>query len=291
MIYVSTTYPKKEKTNLQQTLSQLMKLDIDGIEIGSTHYFQTQQQFKKIIKNNIKNKKILIHNFFPPISDMNFIINIASLDKALHSKSMEIIMNNIDFCKNIGSDLYTIHPGFLSTAIPSFDFEKNNYDFNFSTSNINNYNKAFDKMLYSLKKIVRHAKSQNVKIAIETEGSFKKKQFLIMQRPKEFKILFNEIPRHLMVNANLSHIYLASKVFKFSIKNFLNFLKPKIAAIELSSNNGIDDQHMPLKKNCINLQHLKLLKINKPVILEFRNCNLKQLKKSINILKNFNAKN
>lgn len=291
MIYVSTTYPKKKKTNLLTVLSELSKLDIDGIEIGSTHYYQTQQHFKTIIKNNIQNKKILIHNFFPPISNMNFVINIASLDKAIHSKSMEIIMNNIDFCKSIESDLYTIHPGFLSHATPSLNFKKNNYDFDFSHRNIANYKKAFEKMIYSLKIIVKYAKSKKVKIAIETEGSIKKKKFLIMQRPEEFKILFNEIPRHLMVNANLSHIYLASKAFKFSIKKFLNYLKPKIAAIELSSNNGKDDQHLPLRKNCVNLKFLKFLNIKKPVILEFRNCNFKQLKKSIDNLKHINAKN
>ena len=38
-----------------------------------------------------------------------------------------------------------------------------------------NYNLAFKNMLSSLKKIVHFAKSKKVKVAIETEGSFKKK--------------------------------------------------------------------------------------------------------------------
>ena len=109
----------------------------------------------------------------------------------------------------------------------------------------------------------------------------------MMQEPKEFKKLFKEIPNNLMINANLSHIYLASKCFKFSIKKFLSDLKPKIAAVELSSNNGLDDQHLPLKPNCVNLDNLKFLRIKKPIILEFRNSNLSQIKKSISILKKY----
>ena len=38
-----------------------------------------------------------------------------------------------------------------------------------------NYTLAFKHMLNSLKKIIDFAKEKNVKIAIETQGSFKKK--------------------------------------------------------------------------------------------------------------------
>ena len=290
MIYVSTTYPKKVKTRLEDVLLELKNLEIDGIEIGSTHYYQNKKDFKNIIKKYVKNRKILIHNFFPPIIDTDFVINLASKDKIIHKKSLDMIINNIDFCKSIDAKLYTIHPGFLSTPSPAINFKKNNYDFNFA-SKASNYNEAFNKMIFSLKKIVNYAKNKKIQVAIETEGSIKKKNFLLMQQPREFKKLFDEISDNLMVNLNLSHMHLASKSYNFSIKNFLNYLKPKIAAIEISSNNGIDDQHLPLKKNCINLEYLKYLNLKKPVILEFRNSNLSQIKKSITILKKINYEN
>ena len=50
MIYVSTTYPKKEKTRLEDVLFEQKTLEIDGIEIGSTHYYQNKNEFKNIIK-------------------------------------------------------------------------------------------------------------------------------------------------------------------------------------------------------------------------------------------------
>ena len=105
-------------------------------------------------------------------------------------------------------------------------------------------------MLSSLKKIVNFAKDQGVKVAIETEGSFRKKSLLLMQRPKEFKELFKYFkPNDLGVNLNIGHLNLAAKVFNFSKVEFVKKLKPYILAIELSHNNGVEDQHLPLKKN------------------------------------------
>ena len=43
MIFVSTTFSKQKKTNLEKVLNQLNKLEIDGIEIGSTHKYETKK--------------------------------------------------------------------------------------------------------------------------------------------------------------------------------------------------------------------------------------------------------
>ena len=60
-------------------------------------------------------------------------------------------------------------------------------------------------------------------------------------------------------------------------------LKPYITAIELSHNNGIEDQHLPFKKNewywkiINNPDFSKIYKI-----LEFRNTNIAKIKQVIN---------
>ena len=81
-------------------------------------------------------------------------------------------------------------------------------------------------MLSSLKKIVNFAKDQGVEVAIETEGSFRKKNLLLMQRPNEFKELFKYFkPNDLGVNLNIGHLNLASKAFNFSKFKFVEKLK------------------------------------------------------------------
>ena len=138
-------------------------------------------------------------------------------------------------------------------------------------------------MILSLKKIVNFAKKKDVKIAIETEGSFKKRNFLLLQRPEEYKNLFKFFsPKDIGINLNIGHLNLASNAFSFSKSKFVDMLKPYIVAIELSHNNGIEDQHLPLKKN---QWYWKI--INDPdfsemyKILEFRNTSIEKIKRVI----------
>ena len=282
MIFVSTTYFKKERSKLIEPFSQLVKLPIDGIEVGSTHLYEKKIKLKKIIKNSNK-KKIFLHNFFPPLKNKNFVINISSENKKIRDKSIDIVIDNINFSKSVNAELYTFHPGFLSLPIPKTDFRNSNYDFNFSKKKYS-YPLAFKNMLNSLKKITNHSKSKKIKIAIETEGSISKKKFLLMQRPSEFKRLFRFIPENLFINLNVAHTSLAAKAFNFSFSDFLKVTKDKIAAIELSCNDGINDQHLPINSKSPNLKYLKFFK-NIPIILEYRNTSLKTLKKSIKIIK------
>ena len=139
-------------------------------------------------------------------------------------------------------------------------------------------------MLLSLSKIVEFAKKNKVRIAIETEGSYKKKDVLLMQKPEEYKKLLKYFkPKELGINLNIGHLNLASKAFKFSKSKFINIIKPYVVAMELSHNNGKEDQHLPLKKG---KWYWKI--INDPYfsnvykILEFRNTDIKRIKKVIN---------
>ena len=145
-------------------------------------------------------------------------------------------------------------------------------------------------MLNSLKKIVDFAKEKNVKIAIETEGSFKKKNLLLMQKPEEYKKIFKFFkPRELGVNLNIGHLNLASKAFKFSKTKFVEEIKDYIVAIELSHNNGIEDEHLPIKKKAWYWKILSNKKFSAiPKILEFRNCGINKIKKSLDLLKKTN---
>jgi len=280
MILVSTTYYKKNSSCLETVLLELSNLDIDGIEIGSTHKYNSRNNFKKIFKK-ISTKNIFIHNFFPPPRDSNFLINIASANKKIRENSVDLILSNIDFCKEVGALLYTIHPGFLSEALPQSDFKKKNYDFIFCTKNkLLSKKLGFTNMITSLKKIISYANKKKVKIALETEGSIENGQFLIMQTPAEYKKLFLEIPNGLYVNFNIAHSFFSSIKNKFSLKKFIKLILPKIAAVEISSNNGRHDQHLPLTKKSKNLLYLKFLR-NKPIILEFRNASIESVKKSL----------
>ena len=277
-IFVSTTFAE-DNSKISDVLALCKEENICNIELGSNHKYE--KNFKKIIQ--LYNFHFLVHNYFP-IPKKNFVVNIASVNKKIRTISIEHAKKAIKFCKETNSKLYTIHPGFLADPIKAGRSEKN-YDFIWAKKNLNNnYHLAFTNMVSSLKKIVYFAKRERVKVAIETEGSFKKKNLLLMQKPSEFKELFKFFkPDDLGINLNIGHLNLASKAFKFSKYKFVQKLKKYILAFELSHNDGIEDQHLPLKKN---MWYWKI--INDPYfsrtykILEFRDTSIKDIKNVFN---------
>ena len=277
-IFVSTTFAE-DNSRISDVLDICKRENICNIELGSNHIYE--KDFKKIIQRY--NFRFLVHNYFP-IPKKNFVVNIASLNEKIRTISVEHAKKAIKFCKKTNSKLYTIHPGFLADPIKA-GRNKKNYDFIWDKKKKNNnYQLAFNNMVISLKKIVQFANKERVKVAIETEGSFKKKDLLLMQKPNEFRVLFKFFkPSDLGINLNIGHLNLASKVFKFSKFKFVQSLKKYIFAIELSHNNGLEDQHLPLRRN---MWYWKI--INDPYfsktykILEFRNTSIQNIKNVIN---------
>jgi sugar phosphate isomerase/epimerase len=278
-LYVSTTFIKDGK-KIKMALDILKSAGVENVEIGSSHAYESNYNYIKNYKFNF-----LIHNYFP-VPKKDFVINIASLSKKIRERSINQIKRSIEFYKKINAKIYTFHPGFIGDPLRA-NRNKKNYDFLWKKKNIKDqYLLAYNQMILSLKKIVNFAKKKDVKIAIETEGSFKKRNFLLLQRPEEYKNLFKFFsPKDIGINLNIGHLNLASNAFSFSKSKFVDMLKPYIVAIELSHNNGIEDQHLPLKKN---QWYWKI--INDPdffkvyKILEFRNTSIKNIKNTLNLL-------
>ena len=150
------------------------------------------------------------------------------------------------------------------------------------------YNYVCPKVDSSKRLLINQGRHPVIEQQLETEGSYNKSGFLLMQRPEEYKRLFKYFkPKELGINLNIGHLNLASKAFNFSKTKFVDNLKPYILAIELSHNNGIEDEHLPLKKKGWYWKIIKDPYFNKVYkILEFRNTNIKKIKKTIKLFEN-----
>ena len=85
----------------------------------------------------------------------------------------------------------------------------------------------------------------------------------------------------------MGHLNLAAKKFKFSRNKFCKLVSPYVSAIELSHNEGVNDDHAPITENgwyweLINKKEF----IDKIKIFEFRDTGIDQIKKSLDIFKN-----
>jgi len=275
-IYVSTTFIKDKQTVLQ-AINKLKSIKIKNVEIGSNHsYERNYLNLKKF------NMNLLIHNYFP-VPKEEIIINVASQNKEIRKKSIKQIKKSIKYAKKNNAKLYTFHPGFISDPISSSK-KKKNYDFLWKDK-ADKKKIAWLNMIKSIREIVKFSKKLKFPICIETQGSIKNKDKLLMQKPIEFKKFYKLFdPRDIGINLNLAHLNLASKAFKFDKFKFIQEIKKYVVAIEMSHNYGRIDNHLPLKKDSWYLSVAKNKDFNNiPKILEFRNTPLSEIKKSYNL--------
>lgn len=241
--FVSTTFAP-DGSGVADVLASCKRHDIRNVELGSNHAYTPQPA--QVLR--LFDMCYLVHNYFP-IPSESFVLNVASPDDTIRRRSVTHVKRAIDFCAATGAMLYTFHPGFLTDPAGA-STDPTDYDFKFGTLQPGGatYEEAFGLMVESIDEAVAHARTRGVTIAIETEGSVKKADHLLMQRPAEFlRLLARYSPSDLRVSLNIGHLRLAANAFGFSIDVFINQIEPWIVAMELSHNGGMHDEHKPLQ--------------------------------------------
>jgi len=278
-LVLSTTF-LKDGTPLHEALDECLKAGVEAVELGSNHCFQDSYSYISQYPF-----QYLVHNYFPiPIE--SFVLNIASFDDGIREKSISHIKKAIDFCSGHSAKLYTFHPGFL-TDPNGANKSDNNYDFQWDERKPQNshYKTALNNMYHALDEVVKYAQLNYVNIAIETEGSLNNKDHLLMQQPEEYEVLMKRYSSgDLGINLNIGHLNLAANAFDFNRYDFVNLIQNYILAMELSHNDGQEDQHLPLEKenwywDIILDQRFK----NSYKILEFRNTSTNHIQQNVNL--------
>lgn len=244
-ICVSTTFGS-DNSKVSEILQLCVKNGIECIELGSNHVYEPNPE--EIVRKY--DCHYLVHNYFP-IPKEPFVSNIASVDDGIYQKSLNHLFQAIDFCRRIGAKLYTFHPGFLSDPVDN-NTNKKNYDFQFNDLKLKSadYELAFSRMLDALSQAILHSQKRGIKIALETGGSVTKPKHVLMQKPEEYQHLFEYYSSNeICLSLNIGHLRLASNANAFEICDFVNLIEDYVVAIEMSHNDGLNDEHKPLVKD------------------------------------------
>jgi len=283
---VSTTFIPDGRL-LKEALGLCKQSGIKSIEIGSNHCYEDNYEY---LSNY--DFQYLVHNYFP-IPQKSFVLNIASFDDEIRAKSIKHIKQAIDFCNKVNAKLYTFHPGFLTD--PKGSNESNsNFDFQWDENQlaIKNYSKAKELMHFALDDVVNYARIKKIKIAIETEGSLNKKDHLLMQQPFEYEeFMVKYHVSDIGINLNIGHLNLSANAFNFNRFEFVDLIQNYIVAMELSHNNGVEDQHLPLEEDSWYWDIIldpRFITVHK--ILEFRDTPISEIVKNIQMIQIKNKK-
>lgn len=241
-LFVSTTFAP-DGSDLETVLEACASHGIGRVELGSNHRHVPDP--KTVLKRF--GLEYLMHNYFPVPRD-DFVLNIASLDDGIRTRSIAHMMDAITLCAETGAGLYTFHPGFV-TDPKGANRDSSNYDFQFDSQDLarSDYGESFSRMLDSIDSIADHAARKGVAIAVETEGSVRHNTHLLLQRPEEF-VRFFTCPgtKGVGISLNLGHVLLAANAFRFSIDAFVDLIADRLVAMEMSHNSGMEDEHKPL---------------------------------------------
>ena len=108
-----------------------------------------------------------------------------------------------------------------------------------------------------------------------------------MQCPKEYDVFMTKYsPNDIGINLNIGHLNLSANAFHFKRSEFIDLVQDYIIAMELSHNDGTEDQHLPLREDG---WYWDLINDNRfesvYKILEFRNTKIDLILSNINLLK------
>lgn len=280
-IFVSTTFAA-QGSKITDVVSLMVRHGLKRIELGSIHCYEEKAVYRLVEIG----AEYLVHNYFPPPSEP-FVVNLASLDDRIRARSIEHALACVTAAKKLGARLYTFHPGFLSDPISSRG-SPTNYDFQFGDKGVGAtiYEQAWERLIDAARIIARYARAQQVPIAVESEGSVSKASYLLLQKPEEFDRFFAAIPDSIVgVTLNLGHLNLAANVFGFDRLAFINRIAHRVSAIEISHNEGIEDEHRSLLPGAWYWRVVRDARFaNVPIVLECRDASIETVCQSVRLL-------
>lgn len=273
MIYASTSCLKNPQ-NILRVLDEYEKAEIENVELGSVHkHFETKK-----LKNY--NFNFIAHGYFPP-PKTPFNFNLASQKKTIREKSIKLVKNAVNVCADINAPIFTFHAGF--TVDPK------KLGVKFSREGMIDREIAIKTFIRSSHEVLDYAKSRGVKLAMELNVVQKfnldkgENKLLLFADYDETKIFLKHFRKNeIGLLLDLGHTSVTSHWLKFDKDKFVDKIKKSVLVVHASNNNGLQDQHKQLTKNCWQTSKLKNFK-KIPITLETMNLTTKQIKNNIQI--------
>ncbi len=110
MIYISSSCVKHKK--IKDSVQELVDNGFKNIELsGGTEYYDNLEKDLLELKNKY-NLNYICHNYFPPPKE-HFVLNLASLNDEVYSKTINHLKASIVLSKKLGALKFGFHAGFF----------------------------------------------------------------------------------------------------------------------------------------------------------------------------------
>lgn len=279
-IYVSTGAFKTKDIN--RILDIAYKNNITNIELAPG--LEYNRDIEGIIYKAKNDFNFLIHNYFPTPKE-EFALNLASLDKEIHSKSMDLCLHAIDICNELNIPYYSVHCGFC--------FDTNGSALgNSSQLSLDRVTKkdAEEKFISSIGELCKYAYKKKIGVAIENNvlAGFAKgeKNLLLGVDDTEIVDMIKSVNmENLSFLVDLAHAKVSSNSYGFEMNNFIQKTVDYVKEVHVSENDGSSDQNLKVRPKSDVYKWLSHYR-NKTITIEVYNLDINEIKSQIRVIEN-----
>lgn len=250
MIYVSSSCLKNN--NITEIICQLADRGIQNIELsGGTDYYDGMEHDLKRLKEKYQ-LNYVCHAYFPP-PRKPFVVNLASCNDVLYRKSIEHYDNCIELLKKIDCNVLSVHAGFL------LEIDKDEIGRKLCNTVIYDKEEAYSRFCSAYERLSRKCKEQNIRLYLENNvlsrenyQGFEYQNYFMMTDYESIMYMKEQIDFELLLD--LGHLRVSADTLGLDYKQECSKLKKYVRWIHISENNGIYDEHKPLRKDSIILK-------------------------------------
>lgn len=276
-VYISTSC-LSYLGDLEKILGIYERIGVRNVELGS--WCNTIKNVEGIIRKF--RFSFIVHNYFPGAS-RPFVLNLASSNPRILKATLSHAKRAIKLCSAIGSNLYSIHSGYLQDP---------DADYKFHPAGITTRReKSFQTFVQSLKELLAYARKNNVRLAVENnapvtiEGGDVERYSLMCRRQELKRFLNEESLKDIGLLLDLGHLNIRYKeLIGLKPSSLLRMVKGRVALIHLSGNNSKMDQHRMIGRDDKLLDLARFFPGGVPLVVESRKLTVKQIEESISLL-------
>lgn len=263
MIYVSSSCVRVSR--ISEAVKILAEAGFRSIELsGGTDYYPDLEADLLELKKKYA-LSFLCHNYFPPPVEP-IVVNLASLDGSIHTKSMNHLFENIRVSRMLGADRISFHAGFFIDIVAAEIGRE------LGRGVLVDRKEAIDRFCRSYNALREEA--GDLSIYVENNVySWANKQVYGADSPfmlltyDDFLELKRKIDFRLLLD--VGHLRVSCNSLGIDFREELSRLFPYADYLHISDNDGVDDSHGPISEEGTLYNELKELDFsNKVVSLE-----------------------
>lgn len=265
MIYISSSCIKKDR--IARVVKSLAESGIRNIELsGGTGYYEEIEYDLKVLKERYR-LTYACHAYFPP-PKKPFVVNLASCNDEIYQQSVEHYNQCIKMLKHIDCRVLSVHAGFM-VEVGTDEIGKK-----LSKRIVYDEGKAYDRFCSAYRCLSQQCIDSGIALFLENNvldannyREFGGHNYMMMTDYSSIMKMREQLDFNLLLD--LGHLYVSARTLGLDFQWECSNLDGYAEWIHLSENNGVFDEHKPLREDSKILQEFrKMVTPNMNVTLE-----------------------